>query len=85
MPINIKNARVSHLVSELSETMGVSITESVGQAVEEKLANLSAKSARRGIAAKLMGLSQKCVQNAPEGWLTKDYDAELYDERGLPR
>ena len=32
MPVNIKNDRVSHLVSELSETTGLSITDAVGQA-----------------------------------------------------
>ena len=85
MAINIKNDRVSDLASELAGLMGTSITEAVGEAIQEKLDRLRKSRERDGVAEKLTALGQKCAQRAPEWWLTHDYDAELYDDQGLPR
>ena len=85
MPINIKNEQVTLLAVELAEAMGTSITDAVGEAAREKLARVRGQGVRQGIADQLMALSAKCLQNAPENWLKWDFDAELYDERGLPR
>ncbi|MEO8097416.1 MAG: type II toxin-antitoxin system VapB family antitoxin [Acidobacteriota bacterium] len=85
MPINIKNEQVTRLAVELAEVMGTSITEAVGEAAREKLARIRGQGGRQGVADQLMALAAKCVRNAPAEWLTRDFDAELYDERGLPR
>lgn len=84
MAINIKNEAVSRQAVELAKVMGESITDAVGKAIQEKLERVEG-SGRKGIAAKLKTLSETCVRNAPASWLTFDYDAELYDERGMPR
>ncbi len=83
--INIKNEEVSRRAMELAKAMGESITEAVGQAIEEKLGRIQRQLGRKGIGAKLMALSDKCIRNAPEEWRTYDYETELYDERGMPR
>ena len=85
MAISIKNEEVSRHAVELAKATGESITEAVGQAIEEKLGRIQRQLGRKGIGAKLMALSEKCIQNAPENWRTFDYEAELYDERGMPR
>jgi hypothetical protein len=85
MSINIKNEEVSRLVTELAGELGVSITDAVGQAARDKLAQVRQKSDRRGVADKLKAISKKARQHASKKWLAWDYDAELYDDRGLPR
>ncbi len=85
MPLNIKNEQVSRLAAELAAETGESLTDAVGKAVEEKLARLRRRSERHGLAARLMEIGRKCSSNAPEDWLRRDFDAELYDERGLPK
>ena len=85
MPLNIKNDQVSQLAVELSEKTGQSITSAVGAALEAQLAELRRQSQRNGVAARLRNISKKCASLAPKDWLTRDFDAELYDERGLPR
>jgi hypothetical protein len=85
MAVNIKNEEVSRFVSELARTIDVSITDAVRIAVEERLARTRAHTTREGIAGKLMAIGAKCARQAPEQWLTWEYDADLYDERGLPR
>ena len=85
MAISIKNESVSRLVTELAKELDTSITEAVGVAVKEKLDRVHEQSSRKGIAEKLMAIGKKCAKHAPKDWLTRDYDAELYDEMGLPR
>jgi len=85
MPINIKNEEVSRLANELAKETGDSITDAVGKAVSEKLALLHRKKSREGIAEKLEQIGRECASLAPKEWLTWDYDADLYDEKGLPK
>jgi hypothetical protein len=85
MAINIKNEHVSLLAVELAEATGETITDAVGHAIEARLAEIRKRASRKGIADKLRALTAKCVREAPTEWLTWDYDADLYDERGLPR
>ncbi len=40
---------------------------------------------RQGLADRLMGIEKECARRAPRDWLTRDFDRELYDDRGLPR
>jgi antitoxin VapB len=85
MSINIKNERVSTLANELAEATGETITDAVGHAIEARLAEVRKLGSRKGIADKLLALSRKCVQEAPLEWRSWDYDADLYDDRGMPR
>jgi hypothetical protein len=85
MAINIKNDQVSRLAVELAEATGESITDAVGHALEARLTQVRKQSGRKGVAAKLMALSARCAKHAPPEWRTYDYDADLYDERGLPK
>lgn len=81
MALNIKNERVSQLAQELAELSGESITDAVGHAIERRLDELR----RKGLANRLMAIGRKCAAQAPADWRTRDFDRELYDERGLPR
>jgi len=85
MPLNIKNDYVSQLANELTKETGESITTAVGKALEDRIGNLRRSTLRRGIAQRLLEIGQNCATVAPKDWLTRDFDAELYDEEGLPR
>ena len=90
MALNIKSNRVSQLANELAQETGETITEAVGKAVEERLAHLHRSAQRKGLAQRLMETGRKCKAQASQTvqgreWLARDYDAELYDEHGLPR
>ncbi len=85
MSVNIKNQRVSNLVIQLVEATGGSITDAVGQAVEEKLNQIKKNSSRQGIGRRLLALGEKCEREAPREWLTWDHDQEFYDDQGLPK
>ena len=85
MPINIKNERVSRLAAQLANETGESITDAVGKAIEERLAELSRSTRRRGLATRLMEIGRRSAEQAPKDWLTRDFDAEFYDENGLPK
>ena len=83
MPINIKSEEVTRLANELARETGESITEAVGKAVEERLSRLQRH--RQGIAEKLKAIGEEVASRASKEWLTWDYDADLYDEKGLPK
>lgn len=84
MPLSIKNERVSQLARELARLTGESITDAVGHAVESRIAEIQKARSREGIAEQLMAIAERCVEEAPPGWLSRDFDGELYDEHGLP-
>lgn len=83
MPLNIKNADVTRLANELARETGESITDAVGKAVEERLARVQRQ--RQGVYEKVMAIAHDFASRAPKEWLTWDYDADLYDEKGLPK
>lgn len=90
MPLNIKNEQVSTLAHRLAKATGESITDAVGKAIEERLTHVERRTQRKGLAERAMEIGRECAEIAsktPEGreWLVKDFDAELYDERGLPK
>lgn len=85
MALNIKNPRVSQLATELARLTGESITDAVGHAIEARLAELKPQASRQGIAERLMEIGRQCAREAPEDWLRRDFDDELYDDRGLPK
>ena len=85
MSINIKNPEVSRKAQELAAAAGESITEAVGKAIEERLERLQQDEKRKEAAERLREIGRSVAERAPTWWLTWDYDADLYDERGLPK
>ena len=88
MSINIKNEKVSQLAATLAERTGESITDAVGNALEEKLQRLEvllAKERRKGLADRLRAISEEIALQTTDEWRKWDWEADLYDERGLPR
>jgi antitoxin VapB len=85
MPLNIKNERVSNLAHELAAITGKSITEAVGRAVESKLEELKRENERQQMYERIMEISRSCAPHFTKEWRERNFDEELYDEKGLPR
>lgn len=86
MSLNIKNPEAHALAKELAELTGESMTEAILVALRERLArerNTSERIAERARA--IMALGAEIARRMPPEIRHKDWDAELYDERGLPR
>jgi antitoxin VapB len=86
MSLNIKNPEAHALARELAELTGESMTEAILIALKERLArelNTPQRIAARSEALMAIG-RDVAVRLGPE-YRDKDWDAELYDERGLPR
>ena len=87
MSLNIKNERTHALVRELATVTGMSQTDAVTDAVERRLAELSAapRDDRDARLARVLDLAREIRESfGPEG--IPDIDAELYDPAsGLPR
>jgi antitoxin VapB len=84
--LNIKNAETHRLVRALAAETGLSMTQAVHDAVERRLAEVRA--ARGDAAVDLdaaLALSSELRARLGDEYLARDFDAELYDERGLPR
>lgn len=77
--MNIKDPEVHRLAQELAARRHTSATGAVRQALQEALARHDEH--RATIAARLLALGEASGAR-PEPLLT---DADLYDERGLPR
>lgn len=85
--LNIKNAEAYRLVKELADETGESMTRAVIESVRERLDRL--RSARGddvdARVERIMELAKVIHDAAPPGYWDQDFDALLYDERGLPR
>lgn len=81
--LNIKNAEACRLISELAELTGETMTAAVTEAVRERLNRLRGKNA--GLAQRLLAIGKDCAVRLGDEFRTLDYDALLYDEKGLPR
>jgi len=80
MGLNIKNAKTEKLVKELAALTGESLTAAIENAVQEKLS----RERRKGLSDRLMEIGRRASALMTEEERTRDYDAELYDENGLP-
>lgn len=86
MSLNIKNERTHALVRELATLSGMSQTDAVTDAVQRRLAELSAAPDDRGARlARVLELAREIRESfGTDG--VPDIDAELYDPAtGLPR
>ena len=87
MSLNIKNDETHRLVRQLAELTGQSQTSAVEDAVRRRLAELTTDQAaerRTEKIAEIIRRAQEAAATDPE-WLHTDWDAELYDDHGLPR
>lgn len=85
MPLNIKNERVTQLAQELAELTKQSITDAVGSALEAQLNEVRRQRSQEQVARRLMAIGKRCASQAPAEWRNRDFDEEIYDERGLPK
>ncbi len=81
MGLNIKNEEAHKLAQEVAALTGESLSAAVTQALREKLARLH----RNGLAERLMEIGKEFSSRMSEETRNFDVDAELYDERGLPK
>lgn len=78
--LNIKDARVHALASELAHRRGTSKTGAIRSALEEALAAEVERQGRASLDELLVIVARSAAKPAP--FLT---DGDLYDEHGLPR
>jgi antitoxin VapB len=84
--MNIKNAEAQALAKELAELTGETMTEAVIVALRERLAQVRSRDEHvRERTEAIMALGREIASRIPPEAREKDWDAELYDERGLPR
>jgi antitoxin VapB len=82
-PLNIKDAEVYRLARQLAEQTGQSMTETVRQALRERLAREENRRPDPVMLEKLLEISERC---AARPVLDPRSDEEIvgYDQRGLP-
>ena len=85
--LNIKHPDVHRLARELADETGESMTEAVLRSVRERLERVRGRDAAavEGRIARMLELAAVMRERAPSGYWDQDFDAEIYDERGLPR
>ena len=85
MSINIKNPEVSRKAMELAHETGESLTEAVGKAIDLRLEQIRHEDRAKRIKEGIAEIQRQVREHAPQWWFTWDYDADLYDENGLPK
>lgn len=87
MSLNIKNAETYRLVKELADETGESMTAAVTEAVRERLDRIRAESGvdHDARVQRILDIAAAMRERAPAGYFDQDFDALLYDEKGLPK
>jgi antitoxin VapB len=88
MSLNIKNEETVRLVRELADELHLSMTAAITDAVQARLAQVRVQAdddqfdrdIERGLA-----LAREMRERLGEEYLGQDFDALLYDDKGLPR
>ncbi len=85
--LNIKHPEVHRLARELADETGESMTEAVLRSLSERLERVRGRDAMAVEVrlARMLELAAVMRERAPAGYWDQDFDAELYDGRGLPR
>ena len=83
MSLNIKNEKAHKLASELSGLLGVSMTQAIIAALEEKLSVIRRQDRSTGRFDELMNISRRAARHCPKK--RKSLEDMLYDERGMPK
>jgi hypothetical protein len=86
MGLNIKNEETVRLVRELADALHVSMTAAITQAVEARLAQLQGEGASVDEEARrILAIWAEMGERMGKEYLSQDFDALLYDGRGLPK
>jgi len=86
MSLNIKNEEAVRLVRELAEELGVSMTAAIADAVRARLTEVRAKPAKPAFDVdEVLELLGEIGDRLGNEYLAQDFDALLYDEKGLPK
>ena len=82
MAINIKNEHTSQAIAKLAAATGLSITEAVRQAVEEKLARFESLDVQ---VDHILAIGRDCASRLPDEVIHKDHGDILFGSDGLPK
>jgi antitoxin VapB len=84
MPISIRDRETDRLAREVAALTGETITDTIGNALRERLAR---ERARRdgGRVRRLLAIGDWCASHMGKPFTSTDIDELLYDEAGLPR
>ncbi|MGH2394347.1 MAG: type II toxin-antitoxin system VapB family antitoxin [Candidatus Limnocylindria bacterium] len=87
MPINIKNPEAERLARELADRTGVSLTDAVITALQERADRVRASQHAGSGAERADRIRRIGRQIGPlleEPWRSRDHGDLLYDDKGLP-
>lgn len=86
MSLNIKNEETVRLVRELAEALQVSMTAAIADAVRARLAEVRAETTAPAFdVEEALAFAAEIGKRLGDEYLSQDFDALLYDERGLPK
>jgi antitoxin VapB len=85
MSLNIKNPETHALAAQLATRLELSMTEAVTVALKDKLAATEPDVAVEQRLARLLKVANAIAERLTPEQKAFDVDAELYDERGLPK
>jgi hypothetical protein len=85
MSLNIKNEETVRLVRELADALHVSMTAAITDAVEYRLAQLQGEPKLAFDVDEMLAAWGELGDRLGKEYLSQDWDAILYDERGLPK
>ena len=83
MGLNIKNPRTQQLARELAALTGETITASITQAIEEKIASI--KREQSDLIDRWDAITEATAHLWKEPYRSMDHGDLLYDEKGLPK
>ena len=84
--LNIKDAETVRLAKELAGELGKSVTDTIREALEEKVLQRAAK--RQATIDAINKIVDDFQRNMPEEWrgrTSKEIMDAIYDEHGLPK
>ena len=85
MSLNIKNEETERLIRELAAELHVSLTAAITDAVEARLAGLRERPQPAFDVEQALAEWGEFGDRLGREYVSQDFDAILYDERGLPR
>ena len=83
MPISIKNSNTENLVREVATLTGASLTETIHDALEDRLNRLKRERSGRTLLQEIEEIAMRCSQRPVISSLTAD-EILGYDEFGIP-
>jgi antitoxin VapB len=84
MSLNIKNEAAHKLARQLSRLTGESMTETVTEALRERLGRMQRKPSG-ALSEHLLEIGRDCAPRLKEPFRSADHGDLLYDEKGMPR